>query len=1013
MFKTKQKWIGIGLVAVAVLISGYVTFFKHGRGGLELLNDRAEASSMTNVVVPEEMKALTDLYRTINLVQKRYIDAGRIDPKAMFIGALKAIQLNVARVMVVEGENQLSVKIASREKQFDLTDLKTPWVLLQRIKEVFTFIKEEVLEDGVDLNEVEYAAINGMLKTLDPHSVFLNPDQYREMKDKTHGNFAGLGIVISIRDGVLTIISPIDGTPADVAGLEAGDQIIKIDDESTVNMSLNDAVDLLRGDPGTRVTVHILRKGWAAPKPFSIVRAIVKVESLETHLLTGKVGYVRIKDFQGNTADDIQETLDKWQKRGIRGLVLDLRGCPGGLLEASVQVSDLFLKQGVIVTTAGQSPGDRDIRRAVDSGEEPDYPIVVIVDQGSASASEILAGALKNHGRALVVGERTFGKGSVQVLFEFQENDLPTATTALKLTTAQYLTPGDISIQSVGVVPHIGLFPMRADEEMIDLKIDGGYREADLSHHFEVAHADSEAEKPRESLSYLWTPPKIEKKEGEEEGEDALPIPEKDKPFEPDFVIGLARDFVAKMNPETTKIDDSVFDTLSGLLGEKRKIEEKRLVNALRKLGIDWQAASHDEVAAVADISLNVNDKAVVKAGDEATLTVSVKNNGPGTFYRLAATSQSDFRPFDDRELAFGKVGPSETVTRTLTFPVPKDALAEINDILWTFDGEGAPAPDPVAIRFEVDPLDRPQFAYKYHIDDTKKGNSDGVIQVGESVDLVLEVKNVGKGTSLNTYATLKSLSDKSLFLIRGREPMESLPPNEIKNASFAFEIKPEFAEESARFELAVADVDLREYLVDKLSIPVYPVNGGKTESALRQDANGTDFNATPLLVIDDVTKVTRGEKIRISGTAKDESHVRDIFIFVDDNKVFFKSNDPKKGAQDTLTFEAELPLKKGINYITIVAEESNSLQARRIVAVRRDRADHMPFLLSRTSEDVVNPLGVLPQNSSAFNASTTALENSSPLTQVIPAPGTGTAAPGTGTAKKPMAAAETSTIPL
>ena len=944
------------MVVTAVFIAGYVTFFKKSRGGLELTADHGETASVTDVAVPEEMKALTDLYRTINLVQKRYIDASRINPKEMFVGALKAIQLNVARVMVNEAEEYLTVRVSDIEKQFDLSELKTPWILLQRVKEVFTFIKREAALEPDRLNDIEYAAINGMLKTLDPHSVFLNPDQYREMKDKTHGNFAGLGIVISIRDGVLTIISPMDGTPADQAGLEAGDQIVKIDDESTVNMALNDAVDLLRGDPGTKVTVHIMRKGWVNPKPYTVVRAIVKVESLETHLLPGKVGYLRIKDFQGNTAEDIQSSLQKWGSNRIQGLVLDLRGCPGGLLEAAVQVSDLFLKQGVIVTTAGQGPGDRDIRHATDSGDEPSYPVVVIVDQGSASASEILAGALKNHNRALVIGEQTFGKGSVQVLFEFHESHLPNETTALKLTTAQYLTPGDISIQSVGVVPHIGVLPMRADKEVIDLKIDGGYREADLTHHFEVARQNTEADKPVDTISYLWTPPISDKKDEEEDE----PLPEADKPFEPDFMINFGRDIVAKLAPKQVRIDENVFKSLSGVLAEKRRDQEKQLVSALKKLDINWQPATGTG-ATTAVVDMDLNGDEIIEAGGDAKLTVTVTNNGPDAFHRLSATTQSDFRPFDDRELAFGLVKPGETVSRNLTFPVPKDALAEVNDILFTFSADKSNAPAPTALRFTVSPSKRPQFAYRLKIDDTLKGNGDGTIQRGESVTLEVEIKNIGEGKSLNTYATIKSLSGKSLFLIRGRENLQEMAPEETKTAKFAFEVKSDFAEPEARFEMAVADVDLREYLVNKLELPV--AKDEKTHVPSPQ----SELNASPRLSIENLSHVTTSEEIVIKGEAEDETMVRDVYIFVDDQKHFFKSGTEKTDGR-TLRFETSLPLNNGINYITVVAEETSELETRKLIAVRRDRPDNMPFLLSRNSTKTVKPLGVIPLNGLAFS---------------------------------------------
>lgn len=963
-----------------MLIAAYVTFFKATKGGLTIESSGGgNIGGTSDISIPEEMKALTDLYRVINLVQRRYIDASRINPEEMFVGAMRAVQLSIARAMVSKEKETLVLKMGTAAKQFALKDIKTPWILLQRTKDAFSFIKEHATDD-LDLQKIEYDAVNGMLKTLDPHSIFLNPDQYREMQDKTHGNFAGLGIVISIRDGVLTIVSPMDGTPADAAGLTAGDQIVKIDEVSTVNMPLNDAVDLLRGEPGTPVTVHILRKGWAEPKPFKIIRAVVKVDSLDTHLLPGRTGYVRIKDFQGNTAQDLLSILLKWRKKNIKGLVLDLRGCPGGLLEAAVEVSDLFLKKGVIVTTAGQDPRDREIRRATKSGMEPDYPLVVVVDQGSASASEILAGALKNNDRALVIGERTFGKGSVQVLFEFSETSMPGATTALKLTTAQYLTPGDVSIQSVGVVPHVEVRPMRADKEMINLKVEGGYRESDLSRHIETASSSAaKTDEPLISFSYLWSPPKSDnsnaddKPSKKEDAEAATSlISDKDKPFEPDFVARLAGDIALALDRAKAEDVLPAVSSLSNFFADKQAREEKRLTAALRKLSIDWQAPKGPSAAAaVSSATIHINEDAPLEAGKEAVLELSVTNQGPGTVYRLAAESQSDFRPLDDRELAFGKVAPGETVTRRYSFRIPKDALAEVNDVRWSFSAQGATPPSPVAVRFQTAPLSRPHFGYKWRIDDTQTGNGDAKVQVGESVKLIAEVHNLGKGPSLSTYATLKSLDGKEIFLIRGREVLDTIEPTAEKDAVFSFEVKPEFSDSTARFELAFADVELREYLIEKLSVPVYPANApAETAPAEKPEDKNSVINSAPLLEVEKISHVTKSDIIKIKGRAQDETRVRDVYIFVDNDKRFYADNSDTDHPKD-IAFEAELPLRNGINYITVVAREDADLETRKIIAVRRDRADNMPYLLSRSLnvDNEAELLDVLPVNISRFTA--------------------------------------------
>jgi carboxyl-terminal processing protease len=299
-----------------------------------------------------------------------------------------------------------------------------------------------------------------------------------------------VGIVISIRDQMLTVIKPMPGTPAGRAGLKRYDRIVRINNESTLNMPLDDAVRRLRGDPGTDVSVWISREGaggWSGSRPFKLQREVINVESVESRMLDQGVGYVRLKQFQAGTAGELDSALVALHRAEprMRGLVLDMRSNPGGLLDQAAKVADRFLRSGVVVTTVSASE-PRDEKVAKSPGTEPDYPLVVLVNSSSASASEIVAGALKNHDRAIIVGQKTFGKGSVQLVFP----DVTREKAALKLTIAQYLTPGDISIQSVGITPDVELDPMTVDALEMDVMRPGKrMRERDLSKHLSSARA--------------------------------------------------------------------------------------------------------------------------------------------------------------------------------------------------------------------------------------------------------------------------------------------------------------------------------------------------------------------------------------------------------------------------------------------------------------------------------------------------------------------------------------------
>jgi len=1029
MHRQLAQRIGFCIVVLALAASAYIAFFKVGGGGFGQAPERQVEPTAAEAAqeLQDDGSTLRSTYRTINLVQKHYIDPTRIDPRAMLIAAMRAVQEAVAEVIVREDGDALVVGLGAEERRFALGDVSTPWILLQRIREIFAFLQKRISSQDVDFQEVEYAAINGMLERLDPHTALLPPDVYRDMKDKTQGNFGGLGIVISIRDGVLTIISPLDGTPAAVAGLKSGDQIMKIGEASTVSMPLNDAVNLMRGEPGTKISLTVLRKGWPEAREYVLIRAIIEVKSVETKMLDGRVAYARIKDFQANTAADLSKQLAVLSAQGARSLVLDLRNNPGGLLTAAIDVSDVFLKSGVIVTTAGQGPEERDTRRATDKGDEPAYPIVVLINSGSASASEIVAGALKNNGRALLVGQRTFGKGSVQVLYDFADGS------ALKLTTAQYLTPGDISIQSIGVVPQVELLPMRADAEIVDLQVDAGYREVDLDRHFEGDDtATVRIGRPAASLRYLWMQVKSEKPDEndappakpEEEKDEEPPEPSSDEDeIGPDTEIDIARDLAVAMADARRPTVD--VEELAGFLGKRTDREQGRLVESLGRLGIDWRLG---EGAGKAAISAAVGFKGgnTLRAGEKIVLEIEVTNQGPSPLYRLLATTRSDFRSMDDREIAFGRVGPFETARRTLELKVPKDALAQVDDVLVVFEDAARNVLMPVAARFAVVAKDVPRFAYGAQMNDTASGNGDGLLQKGERVAIVLDLENVAAGKALDAYATLSSLSGNDIFLTKGREKLGEMAGGARRQVTFEFEVRPGFKENLVRLELAMMDADLHVYAAQRIELPIVPPRAVTAAEGLAavvrdrapaRDAPSGDariaallpkeatypqraradgfvrldlgdghlgwvdqrdvspaggaapspsaeirIQAPPAIELDAVAAVVTRGAVRVSGRAIDTERVRDVFIFVGDDKVYFRANtDPAKPQE--LSFAADVALEPGMNFITIVAEESAELDARQVIAVRRDRVDEMPFLRSRSPNGPPEALGVLPSS--------------------------------------------------
>ncbi len=359
---------------------------------------------------------------------------------------------------------------------------------------VLSLVRKSYVEPVDDRKLIE-SAVRGLVAELDPHSSYLDPEEYREMQIDTRGEFAGLGIEISkIEGGFIEVVAPIDETPAFRAGIKARDQIVKIcptkrpeewesDCRNTKAMSLVEAVRHMRGRKGTEITLYIYREGLESPKAYTLERAVVKIASVTGEVLDEHYGYLRIRQFQEQTASDLQKKLDKLNfesRTELRGVVLDLRDNPGGLLEQAVDVADLWLSEGLIVETRGRVETQLQSFRAHPAGTEPNYPLVVLVNEGSASASEIVAGALQDHQRALVLGMQTFGKGSVQTIYPLEDGS------GLRLTTALYYTPSSRSIQEVGIEPDIIISADAVELSVDEIKKRKGrrIRENDLEGHF-------------------------------------------------------------------------------------------------------------------------------------------------------------------------------------------------------------------------------------------------------------------------------------------------------------------------------------------------------------------------------------------------------------------------------------------------------------------------------------------------------------------------------------------------
>jgi len=386
-------------------------------------------------------------------------------------------QYKTALVLVFGIFVGISVSLTSSvlAEKTDEESVGLPLNELRNFSDIFARIKSDYVEDVDDKTLLEHA-IRGMLTGLDPHSTYLNTDEYKELKIGTTGKFGGLGIQVGMEDGFVKVISPIDDTPAYRAGLESGDLIIRLNDKSVKGMTLNDAVKIMRGEPGTDIKLVVIREGADKPLPFTVTRDIISVKSVKSRILEPDYGYVRISNFQSKTARDLVTEISKLKKDNkneLKGLVLDLRNNPGGVLSAAADVSDAFINDGKLVFTKGRIENSEFEFNAKPGDIMNGLPVVVLINGGSASASEIVAGALQDHKRAVIMGSKSFGKGSVQTIQELRSGG------AVKITTARYFTPSGRSIQGEGITPDIILdrYEIKDSKDDASLRI----KESDLS----------------------------------------------------------------------------------------------------------------------------------------------------------------------------------------------------------------------------------------------------------------------------------------------------------------------------------------------------------------------------------------------------------------------------------------------------------------------------------------------------------------------------------------------------
>ncbi len=894
---------------------------------------------------------LSLLERNLFYVEQRYVERERIDLGLMFDTALDRVERSVPEVMFVRpsGGTRLRVSVGTFNTLLVIEPLDDFDALVRQLRRVASILDER-LPASVDRAAVEYDLINGALSTLDPHSLLLPPVAAREMEVDNQGEFGGLGIEIHINEGRLTVKQPLEGTPAERAGMVAGDQIIRIEDESTVNMDLNDAVSRLRGEIGSPVHLLVKRKQKADPIAMTIVRDRIKLNPVEGQLLDGNVAYVRIKSFSGNVASDLESLLARLHREGrgrLKGLVLDLRGNPGGYLNQAVAVSDRFLEDGVIVATV-EGSGRREEQRASRPGTESAYPVAVLVNGSSASASEIVAGALKNQGRAVIVGERTFGKGSVQHLYPNRDNS------SLKLTVAKYLTPGDHSIQSIGIPPDVLIQPSvvrpavgKSEDRNPIVSLywrEWVEREADLHH--ALGNAEQLGDPPSFSVRFLR-----DAVDGEEGGRKSAE----------DWEVSFARELLLNAT------GPSRLDVLRGaepVVQSHQTREEERIRSAFSELGLRWDTGTNPEVLSV-DVRLDLGSDGVLKAGQAEDVVLSVTNTSESELWQMSATTRSKNPWLDEREFYFGHFAPGETRTARQRVVLHEGYLDELADVTVQMRDPSHPDLGQWTTQVTTAGQGLPQFAYTVQFLDDGGGNGDGLPDAGETVALELTVENIGTGEARDAFVRARNKSGRSIDLRKGTlrlgTPLRPdgsvcslevdddcrsiLAPGATFTGRIEFDLRDLPEEGKWQLELGVGDNERYDhaaisragfYEFFRLEETLALVPGQAVDSRARRP---------PSIAVTRQPASSTTDAV-LSGIVRDDGSVRDVIVYHGDQKVFYQGGD-----QDaTVPFTVQPALTPGSNLLVILVRDDQGLTATRSVAVWRPVEE-----MSSADADVAN----------------------------------------------------------
>ena len=904
-----------------------------------------------------------------------YLDRDRIKPQMMIRKALSALENAVDEIYVDNSDPErpyVYVHLNSKLQGFRVSTVDSLENAVNLLETLFTFIKRNY-EGDMGFGDIQYAVANGFLSGLDPHTMVFSPKAFLDFSVHIEGEIFGVGMYVGTRHGKLKVIEVLKDTPAARAKFKKGDVIVKIGDESTINMSVQEAVDKIRGPLKSEIVLTVKRPSADDPKKLdthaiAVVRDKVVIKSVESKLIDdwqgpglgnmdSGVGYVSVRNFDKNTTPSLRTHLKRLEDQNggpLSGLVLDLRGNSGGLLTQAVKMSDLFLRSGTIVVQAARY--EKQHRQdAIDQGSEPTYPIVVLGDRKSASGAEIVIGALQKNNRAVVLGTRTFGKGSVQQLHR-----LPNGA-QLKITVSEYLIPGDISIQENGVVPDIlaqrVILPNGNEREEFDLFAqETTLTEKDYTRHLVSRYAKDE--KPSHTLKYL--------DEVTEYDPDNDPFigghlePTKDK------LVVTALDLLEIMNADTKRT--SLLERRTDAIQSLEVALFKEIQERLAELDIDWSEGDESEAAAAPKVDVQMSAELIQEpSGDDEDpvpvnkllVTVKLTNNGERTLYRTKGLSKSPFFRYKDWEFPFGKVEPGETIERRVRVGLPYFPRSR-NDLMTVeISGDDGNVFAKTSTEVKLQDTGRPRFSYVATLFSADSGEPVESLRSGMEALLRVKIKNTGTAIAHKGVFILRNRTGRQVFLKKGRIEFEALAPGAEEEAEFRFEVRSGDPVNYYKFRFGVVDSYSGANLDRRLRIPntdaergrqagirsLKKFRGGITYEPPEVAARLSNDGGDPVLVTDGAQLTLKAHIRSPHGVPFKYWVMHNIAGNFSDfpDKIFYA--DSKGRSESDLT--TQVTLAEGINEFTVVAHDKDGLESRRRLVVRRAESGKLTSLRS------------------------------------------------------------------